>query len=63
MRNFSKNFTEKDGFEGNFKVDLSLQKADEHDTRDKAIDLGTLTDVFSKKPAADTSSPDTTPKK
>lgn len=53
MRNFSKNFTENDGFEGNFKVDLSLQKSDANDGRDKAIDIGTLTNVFT----------DSTPKK
>ncbi len=39
MRNFSKTFSEKDGFEGNFKIDLGLQKDDENDDRDKVIDL------------------------
>lgn len=51
MRNFSKTFTEKDGFEGNFKIDLALQNADESDSRDKAVNLNQLPNVFdSSKP-------------
>lgn len=43
MRNFSKTFAEKDGYDGNFKIDLSLQKSDEVDLRDAALNLGAFT--------------------
>ncbi len=54
MRTFSKSFTsDKDGFEGNFKIDLSLQQEDERDSRDTAINLGSLSNVFSAPKAPD----------
>ncbi len=46
MRNFSKNFTEKEGFEGSFKIDLSIQKYDESDPRDKGVDIEKLPGIF-----------------
>lgn len=49
MRTFSKNLTtDKDGFEGSFKIDLSLQKLEEVDSRDSASNIGDLSNVFSK---------------
>lgn len=48
MRSFSKNFSEKDGFEGTFKIDLSIQKYDDIDMRDKGIDINKLPDLFKK---------------
>lgn len=54
MRTFSKSFTsDKDGFEGNFKIDLSLQKEDDRDSRDTAVNLGSLSNVFSAPKAPD----------
>ncbi len=46
MRSFSKSFSEKDGFEGTFKIDLSIQKYDDIDVRDKGIDIDKLPDIF-----------------
>ncbi len=48
MRNFSKTFSEKDGFEGNFKIDLGLQADGEIDDRDKVIDLSQDAQFFGK---------------
>lgn len=53
MRNFSKTFSEKEGFEGNFKIDLSIQKDDETDDRDKVIDLGQDKQFFGESSAAE----------
>lgn len=63
MRNFSKTFSEKDGFEGNFKIDLSLQGENEIDEKDKVLDLSNATPFFgdtsklSVVPSADNAAP------
>ncbi|MCX6734156.1 MAG: hypothetical protein NTX63_05120 [Candidatus Peregrinibacteria bacterium] len=53
MRNFSKTFSEKDGFEGNFKIDLSLQADGEVDDRDKVIDLSQDAQFFGNSTTTD----------
>lgn len=47
MRNFSKTFSEKDGYEGNFKIELSLQAPGDTDIRDKIVDLSNGAKLFS----------------
>jgi|GEM_PF-2363115 hypothetical protein len=46
MRNFSKTLNEKEGYEGNFKIDMSLQPSSELDVRDKVIDLSNGAKLF-----------------
>lgn len=53
MRNFSKTFSEKDGFEGNFKIDLGLQADGEVDDRDKVIDLSQDAQFFGNSTTTD----------
>lgn len=62
MRNFSKTFSEKDGFEGNFKIDLGIQADGAIDDRDKVIDLSQDAQFFGDATTKTTPAPASTTK-